>query len=503
MRVNGLNITDCECTAFTNDSLAATVDFINTPLLIRPSILVSSGGMNTRIPRSRRMMLALPALLAALTLPSAALGPHELLVLANAREPESLSVAETYMRWRDIPLVNLITLDLGPDHPAPLIEMSPESFTTDIWDPVQRIMRARGIDRHILAWAYSTHFPFRITSSPPVSLQGLTFVRNRLPSADRINDGSYVSPLFIGPDGPGRNSYGPQSFDSAVLLLRAEMPLPNMTLGYTGPNGNTTGDVLAMLKRGVAADATHPTGTVYFVTREDIRSKAREWQYASAAAGLRRLGISAVVTHTMPTHSDSILGLMTGTATVDTPAAGHFLPGAMAEHLTSFAAVFDQPSQTKLSHWIAAGATGSAGTVVEPLAYWSKFPHARFFNHYRMGCTMIESFYQAVQSPLQLMIVGEPLASPWAVTASLQIKGIEAGELLDGPRRIDLHIQAAPGTYYSRFVYLVNGRIAGEGTTFTLQPDGMPKGSNTLRAIAYQAGFVRQQVYGTVSFLVK
>ncbi len=433
--------------------------------------------------------------------PATAVGPHELLVLANAREPESMAVAEAYVRLRNIPAVNLLSLDLGDSVKRNDAGLPPEVFTERIWAPAQAAMRERGIADHILVWAYSTHFPFRIDSSPPVSLQGLTFVRNRMPPPAEISGGTYASPLFAGPDSPGGNGFAPQSFDSAKMLLRDEMPLPNMTLGYTGtPGGNTLQEVLAMLHGGKEADSTAPDGTVYFVTRDDIRSKAREWQFGSAAEGLRRMGVRAVVTNAMPSGAEGIIGIMTGSPVVDPAAAGSYLPGAMAEHLTSFAGVLDNAHQTKMTRWIAAGATGTAGTVCEPMSYWTKFPNARFFNHYRMGCTLIESFYQSIRSPLQLMLIGDPLAAPWAPEASLRMAGVEPDERLDGPRPIDLHIQAPRGTHYTRFVYLVDGRIVGEGRTFTLEPSGLAAGPHELRAVAYQVGFVRSQVFGTVSF---
>lgn len=433
--------------------------------------------------------------------PATAIGPHELLVLANAREPESMAVAEAYVRLRGIPAVNLLALDLGDSVPRNAAGMSPAVFTERIWAPAQAAMRERGIAGHILAWAYSTHFPFRIDSSPTVSLQGLTFVRNRMPLPAEISGGTYASPLFAGPDSPNGNGFAPQSLDSAKLLLRDEMPLPNMTLGYTGaPGGNTLQEVLAMLHSGKEADSTAPAGTVYYVTRDDVRSKAREWQFASAVEGLRRMGVRAVVTNAMPIGTEGILGIMTGSPSVDPAAAGRYRPGAMAEHLTSFAGVLDNAHQTKMTRWIAAGATGTAGTVCEPMSYWTKFPNARFFNHYRMGCTLIESFYQSVRSPLQLMLIGEPLAAPWAPDASLRIAGVEPDERLDAPRPINLHIQAPRGTHYSRFVYLVDGRIAGEGRAFTLEPSGLASGPHELRAVAYHVGFVRSQIFGTVAF---
>lgn len=414
-----------------------------------------------------------------------------------------MAVAEAYCRLRQIPDINLLALDLGDQHGEKVARMSPYSFTERIWAPAQQALRERGIADHILAWVYSTHFPFRIDSSPPVSLQGLTFVRNRMPQATDISRGTYQSLLFAGPDHPGGNGFAPQTFDSAQLLLREDMPLPNMTLGWTGtPGGNTMQEVLAMLRHGKDADQTAPDGTVYFVISDDIRSKARLWQFESAAESLRRMGVQAVVTNVMPDQLSGILGIMAGTPNVEPATVGSFAAGAMADHLTSFAGALDSTHQTKMTRWIAAGASGTAGTVCEPMSYWTKFPHARFYNHYRMGCTMIESFFQAVRCPLQLMIIGDPLAAPWAPEAALRIAGVEEGEVITDARSIDLHIQAPCGTHYSRFVYLIDGRIAAEGNAFALDPATLSPGIHTLRAVAYQVGFVRSQVFDTVRFEV-
>ena len=429
-----------------------------------------------------------------------ALGPHEILLLANGGEPDSIEVAKEYARLRQIPDSNIVRLRLPAwkaDQPP---VMTPQDFTRLIWSPAVQAAKARGIDDHILAWVYSTHFPIRIGSQPPVSLQGLTFMRNHMPSSKDVGDGSYVSPVFAGPDSPGGNSYGPQSFDSMRQLLREEMPLPCMALGYTGSRGNTKAEVLACLQTGTRSDATSPTGSVYFITNGDVRSRCRQWQFPGAAAGLKYLGVNASIGEVFPEGRRDVMGIMMGTHTVTPSKVGRFLPGCMAEHLTSAAACFDHENQTKISRWIAAGATASAGTVWEPMSIWAKFPNARFFNHYASGCTMIESFYQSIRCPLQIMLIGEPLAAPWAPEASLDIEGIADGELVTAPRPIDIRVEMVPGVSYRRFAYLVDGRIRGTGESFTLDPAGLAPGTHELRAVAYRTGFVRSQIFDVKMF---
>ncbi len=424
-----------------------------------------------------------------------ALGPHEILVLANGGEVDSIEVAKAYARMRQIPDVNVVVLRLPTWKPNQAPVMTSQDFTRLIWSPAKQAAKARGIDDHILAWVYSTHFPIRIDAQPPISLQGLTFMRNRMPEPKEVADGSYVSPMFAGPNAHGANTYGPQSFDSMQQLLREDMPLPCMALGYTGPRGNTKDEVLACLQTGTLSDATNPAGAVYFVTNSNVRSQCRQWQFPSAAAGLRNMGVRATIGEAFPEGKRDVIGVMMGTSTVTPSKVGRFLPGSMAEHLTSAAAMFDSANQTKISRWIAAGATASAGTVWEPMSIWSKFPNARFFNHYASGCTMIESFYQAISCPLQIMIIGDPLAAPWAPNASLSIAGVEEKETISAPRQIDVYLRTQPGVSFRRVVYLVDGLVCGHGKSFTLDPAGLAPGTHELRVVAYRIGFVRSQVF--------
>ena len=52
-----------------------------------------------------------------------------------------------------------------------------------------------------------------------------------------------------------------------------------------------------------------------------------------------------------------------------------FLPGAVADHLTSAGGVMSGSSQMNILEWIKAGATGSYGAVVEPCNFPAKYPN--------------------------------------------------------------------------------------------------------------------------------
>ena len=452
----------------------------------------------------RELRLGVVAALAAVAPLSWALGPHEVLVLANRESPVSLEIARQYARLRQVPDANVVPLDLPWKEGSVPVEIAPADFTKEIWEPANKALEDRGIKDHVLAWLYAPGFPVRISGTPPLSITGLTFLRNRRPDSEVIAKGTYASPLFAGPDNPGAAGFPAQSLDVQKAWLGKDMPLPAMMLGFIGPRGNTREEVLACMERGLRADGTRPEGTVYFVTNTDVRSLCRQWEILSSARELNAAGVKTVVTNALPEEANGIAGAMMGAADLDLKTPRKFLPGAMAEHLTSFGAAFESGGQTKITEWIRAGATASAGTVTEPLALWTKFPHARFHAHSAAGCTILESFYQSIRCPLQILPLGEPLAAPWRQPAQVTLRGLESGRV-EGRVDVTASVAARPGETYGRFLFLVDGRVTqalGRKSVVTIEAASLRNGGHVLRAVAYAAGTLRSQAFAEASFNV-
>jgi hypothetical protein len=367
-------------------------------------------------------------------------------------------------------------------------------------------VKERGLEDHILAWAYSVDFPTRIKVDPAVSIQGLTFLRNRLPpTADDVAKALYVSPLFAGPERPRDPGFPSRSLDSAGNWQGKDAPLPSMMLGFMGPNGNTREEIAACLQRGLRSDGAAPEGKIYFATNTDVRARCREWEFPSAVKELHGMGVQALITNALPDEGEAILGIMAGAADIDMGPKREFVPGAMAEHLTSFGAMFEGGGQTKITEWIRAGATASAGTVTEPMALWPKFPHARFYVHLAAGCTMLESFYQSIRCPLQILTIGDPLAAPWAPASQVNLRGLEK-ELVRGRVSVTAVVQARHGEWFNRFLFLLDGKTlgpAGRDPTVTIETAALAPGRHTVRAVAYRVGTVRSQIFAERSFTVE
>ena len=459
------------------------------------------------IPMSRSRWLLPALLLAAAT--ASALCPHEVLVLANDTSIDSVLVAKTFLRLRGIPESNFVRLSL----PENLGSLSPADFTRLVWEPANAAIHERGLERQILAWVYSTDIPYRISTSPEISITGLTFLRNQLPDDLKSALGApvngkyekdprltlYASKMFAGPNEEQPDAV-PQSrtFEQLHAKLLQDMPLPAMLLGWTGERGNTVDEVIACLRHGRASDGIRPKGTFTIATNTNVRSVVREWEHPAILKELRTLGMNATVSGDFPS-SGKICGLISGTT--DPPASAlEFQPGAYADHFTSFGGAFHIERQTKISEWIRRGATATSGTVCEPQAFWQKFPSSALFVHQARGCCTIEAIYQSVRSPLQLLPIGDPLARPWGVVPKVQIAPLPASPLSG---QIELGATTDRPDDFKRFEWLVDGRRVGSGAHFLLDTRDLSNGQHRLRAVARTNGPVRHNGYTEISLTVE
>ncbi|HPR83671.1 MAG TPA: TIGR03790 family protein, partial [Pontiellaceae bacterium] len=340
--------------------------------------------------------------------------PHRVAVLVNENSQNSKKAANVFAALHGVPGGNLIYLNLPESIVKGRAECTPEEFAQYIYDPAQKIIGERGLTNQVLAWVYSVDFPIRIVTSPndrqQMSLIGLTFSRGKVPALEMVEKGQFISPLFAGPVNEGGPKNGTQSFDILSANLKEKMPLPSMMLGYTGENGTDMDTVLRCLQNGILARQSGFKTPVLLVQTDDkARSGPREWQYADVKTELAQRGGSAEIYTNQPPARTNLLGVLTGAENVKPADFGTFAPGAFCEHLTSWSAEFQKP-QTKCTEWLKAGATVTAGMVTEPYANWLKFPHARFFVHYASGCSAMESFYQSIASPMQVLLLGDPLS---------------------------------------------------------------------------------------------
>lgn len=176
-----------------------------------------------------------------------------------------------------------------------------------------------------------------------------------------------------------------------------------------------------LIDRGLASD--HTLGLLgaapvqaHFMTTSDTLRSVRSPLFPPAGLQ-RRIGLdSRLGKGDLPQDTARVVLVQTGVAQFQGAGAIDWVPGALADHLTSFGGQLDRSSgQSTVLDWLDAGVTASYGTVSEPCNHLQKFPHPQILLlHYLQGSTALEAYWKSVAWPQQGVFVGEPLAAPFA-----------------------------------------------------------------------------------------
>jgi hypothetical protein len=447
-------------------------------------------------------------------------GPENVFLVVNSTSADSIAVANAYVEMRRIPPINVFSLAWAGSKEA----VSISRFRDEILGPILRGIDARRLAPQIDMIVYSSDFPWRIDykeALPPElakkdtfssgSLTGMTMlfgaVRSGGPAWLDPQSNRYYRP--IGTEGVPSTTLGFRSWygwgtDGRLLEAGGNRYLLSVMLGVTAGRGNTVDEIVSYLDRAATADCTRPSGTIYLMTNGDVRTTTRSSVFPSTVKALEKLGVKAeIASGTLPMNKKDVAGLTAGTPSFDWPASKSIiLPGAICENLTSYGAIFTPSAgQTPLSEFMRAGAAGSSGTVIEPYSIQAKFPHPGVHVHYCRGANLAEAFYQAVQSPYQLLVVGDPLCQPWAVIPEVRAS-LESGEPLEAGAKLDGRVEIIPGATLpegavaDRFELYVDGmRVAscGPGGRLSLDTTVLADGHHELRVVAISATAVETQ----------
>ena len=454
-------------------------------------------------------------LAAAVLLPSlaSALGPHEVALVVNDASMDSILLAQAYARLRAIPAGNVVRVSVPAEEDGSIpVAITREDFERLVFRPASRELEERGVAPQILAWVYSCGFPARVAASAEkaarpgpadLSITGATFVRCQWPEDADVERGAWVSPLYAGPDGPGEDPVAALAFDQLRNDRLGGMPLPAAMLAWTGPRGLSLDQAVESMARSAENDGSSPEGAVWFVRSDDVRSACRDWQFqAAAAAAEAHAGVRAVVATNLPSASDGpMLGCMAGASNVRIPKT--FVPGSFGEHLTSFAAAFDKPTQTKAVNWLRAGAGFTSGSVTEPYALWQKFPDAWLFSRMLDGLTALEAWTQSVRCPLQQLPIGDPLAKPWAPRVEPALEA-PPGDRVRGRVELRASLPGKRDRKMPLFTWLVDGRAVATGRSFLWDTTRLPDGPHVVRAVVRETvGGIRHQGFYELAYIVE
>lgn len=309
------------------------------------------------------------------------LAPSAVAVVVNEQFPGSVDVGEYYLHARRIPARNLIRLSFP---------VTSSRFTAEAFDTLrQKIESQLDSDIRVILFVWTS--PYAVECNSLTGAFTLGFQGELCRSSC---DSSRPNPYFNRRDNRGLAASG----------QRLSMLLPVESVDKA----------LLLIDRGVAADARQARGRAFFLKTGDVARSSRAVFFPKSTEILRpAVSVRNLEADSIESENDIIL-YHTGAVTVPYLDTLRFLPGAIADHLTSTGGDLLGTSQMSILRWLDAGATGSYGTVSEPCNHWQKFPHSSILlGNYLSGATLIESYWRSVAWPGQGLFIGEPLAAPY------------------------------------------------------------------------------------------
>jgi uncharacterized protein (TIGR03790 family) len=310
-----------------------------------------------------------------------AISANTLAVIVNDADPYSVATAEYYVTRRRVPSRNVIHVRIAPRPTLSAVEFN--ALYAQIAAQTHTSVQA-----YAVAWVQ----PYRVdcmSITSAIAVAGF--------DAAYCAEGCKLtkpSPYFNSPTSVPANALG---------------MFPTMLIAAPSVEA-----AKSLVDRGVASDGAQPKGAAYLVTSGDSARNVRAARYPDARnLDLKSLRLERPHIDQMHNRHD-VMFYFVGARALDDMTSNRFLPGAIADHLTSTGGDLLHSRQMSSLRWIEAGATGSYGSVVEPCAFVEKFPDpVIMMKFYLAGETLIEAYWKSVAMPGQGVFIGEPLARPF------------------------------------------------------------------------------------------
>lgn len=453
-------------------------------------------------------------------------GPENVFLVVNSAVPHSMTIANHFIEWRDIPAGSVFYIDW----PDPPFDIDSHEFRDRILGPTLKEIERRQLSKQIDYIVYSSGFPYRVNFTPELkdsvsdhpwaSITSLTYLyeytmqenirelilERKNAQRPAIYANAYARDLVEG--GSIRRSRGFRArYGIDMLGNRVKKGsggkhyyLSTM-LGHTrGVQNNTLLEVMKYLRNGDKADGSKPEGTIYLVSNANVRSSVRHDNFESVAAELENLGVNAEVIEgqggeklSLPVDKDDVQGAVVGYFKTSWGLTNSkILPGAIVENFTSYGGVLSgasAKSQSLLCDFLKFGAVASSGTVAEPFAIAAKFPHPGIHVHYARGCSVAEAYYQSVICPYQLIIVGDPLCQPWAVPPTVELAGLNPQETVSGVLELQASAKSSAGHKIRNLDVFVDGVLVARtlpDQPIQLDTNRFSNGYHELRVVAIE-----------------
>lgn len=330
-----------------------------------------------------RSLLFLAVLLCANFATAAALAPSQLGLVVNDDEPNSVAIAELYRVAHQIPAANIAHVRIA-NKPRKLSAAAFAELKKDIDRQLPAEVRAT-----LMVW----------TAPYAVECNSITSAYTN----------GFDAELCQKPCGPGKDS----PFFDRNPAVPVSLPTNAGRISMLLPTESVE-QAKALIGRGSTRFMAPPKATAYYlVTSETARNSRAQFFPPNGKVAAKNLSIRQMKLDALEGAQDVMI-YQTGMARVAKLDTLRFLPGALADHLTSTGGDLLGDYQMSSLQWLTAGATASYGSVSEPCNYWQKFPNpVLLLKNYVSGTTAIEAYWSSVAWPGQGVFIGDPLAAPY------------------------------------------------------------------------------------------
>ncbi|MBX3269133.1 MAG: TIGR03790 family protein [Sandaracinaceae bacterium] len=410
-------------------------------------------------------------------------GPDTTVVVANANVPESVALARRYAGARGVPDAQVCLLDVED-----VEDLELEAYEAQVLGPLRACLdRTVGARARMEAAVLIRGMPLRVrvaTGASPdvVSLaaalglwETTAMGRPLLGAPPGMSAMCGATPCYAA---AWPNPYRGFPFEPGWSLERSGVTWRPLLV--TMLHGRSFEDAARLLESALAAEARPPAGELLFMDGADPARGALDAQYDAVIAALAGLDLTATrAPFDANLTGRTLAGFVTGTASLGETIEGNtFSPGALTDNLTSFGAVpanfrASGEQQVSIARWVAQGVAGAHGTVAEPLN--NCFPNRRFFVEYALGATLAEAYLSMMPFVYwQNLVLGDPMAAPYARRPALTVDGVADGAPLAAPVRVEVGATDPSGYGVESVAALLDGvevaREEGDALTLCLAP---------------------------------
>jgi uncharacterized protein (TIGR03790 family) len=352
-------------------------------------------------------------------------------VVVNQNSTNSVQLGNYYREQRQIPPQNFLRMNwTGGNQTWTLSD-----FYTYLYNPLLTMLSSRQLTNQVDYVVLCMDIPFAVNDGISPTLESTTSSLFYGPKPDPNQPCSMAAGstnLYAGSEGIFRFTPPLSASSNAFLvtmLTASNLPMAKLTVDM-----------------GVASDSTFPTQTVYLSKGNDVNRNVRYVTFDNAVFNTRLRGNYAMqrINANGLGGLGTLLGAETGNYSYGL-AGTTFAPGALADNLTSYggAILSDNAGMLSILSFLAAGASGTYGTVSEPCNYLGKFPSPQNYFYQARGFSLAECYYQSVTNPYQGLLLGEPLAAPFAQSASGSWLNLPANALLTGTTNLSFQFTAS------------------------------------------------------------